>query len=145
MPPTRYPGNGEETRWSKTLASVRKHSACFFGTLKGRFRILKLPVPFQKKDDVDNVFFACCTIHNMLHSYGGLGELEENADWAGSDGLHDSEVSTPDTDHSSVGIRRNNGSRGVIEVESAHKELKRKLIAHYAYRRTKKEDITWLT
>ena len=59
MPPTKYPGNGEETRWSKTLESVRKDVECFFGILKGRFRILKLPILYSDKEDIENVFFAC--------------------------------------------------------------------------------------
>lgn len=143
MPPTKYPGNGEETRWSKTLESVRKDVECFFGILKGRFRILKLPILYRDKEDIDNVFFACCILHNMLHSYDGLDELEENADWAGLDGLHDPDVAPPEVDHSSVGIRQNSGSHEV-EVESAHHDLKNKLIAHYSYRR-QQGDITWLS
>lgn len=143
MAPTKYPPNGEETRWSKTLESVRKDVECFFGILKGRFRILKLPILYRRQEDIDNMFFTCCILHNMLHSFDGLGELEENANWAGLDGLHDPEVADPSTDHSSVGRRSRRGNEEV-EVEAAHKDLKNKLVAHFAYRR-KRNDITWLS
>ena len=52
--------------WSKWIESVRKDVECTFGILKGRFRILKVPMPFHTKERVDNVFFTCCVLHNML-------------------------------------------------------------------------------
>ena len=103
MEPTKYPLNEEDTKWSKWLESVRNDVECFFGILKGRFRILKLPIIFRKKSDIDNVFFTCCTIHNILHSFDGLDELEPDAQWAGGDGLHDAWIANPTTDFSSVG------------------------------------------
>lgn len=79
----------------------------------------------------------------MLHSSDGLGELEEPANWAGLDSLHDLEVAEPSTDHNSVGRRSRRGNEDV-EVEAAHKDLNNKLVAHLAYRR-KRNDITWLS
>ncbi|CAN0006671.1 unnamed protein product, partial [Sphacelaria rigidula] len=43
-PLPKFPGTVMESRWSKALESVRKDVECFFGILKGRFRILKLGV-----------------------------------------------------------------------------------------------------
>ncbi|CAN0447495.1 unnamed protein product, partial [Pylaiella littoralis] len=38
--PSKFAGTDIEIRWSKALESVRKDVECFFGILKGRFRIL---------------------------------------------------------------------------------------------------------
>ncbi|CAM9763923.1 unnamed protein product, partial [Hapterophycus canaliculatus] len=74
IPPSKWPGSDEESRWSKALESVRKDVECFFGILKGRFRILKLGILFHDRDAIDYMFFTCCTLHNMLHAFDGLDE-----------------------------------------------------------------------
>ncbi|CAN0043663.1 unnamed protein product, partial [Pylaiella littoralis] len=74
IPPTKWPTTDMETRWSRALESVRKDVECFFGILKGRFRILKLGILFQNLEDIDNMFFTCCVLHNMLHAFDGLDE-----------------------------------------------------------------------
>ena len=50
---------------------MRKDVECTFGILKGRWRILKVPMPFHTKREVDNVFFTCCALHNMLLEHDG--------------------------------------------------------------------------
>ncbi|CAN0416889.1 unnamed protein product, partial [Ascophyllum nodosum] len=55
-----------EMQFSKHLESVRKDVECFFGILRGRFRILKLPILFRSRERIDNAFFTCCILHNML-------------------------------------------------------------------------------
>ena len=46
--------------WSKWVEeSVRKDVECLFGILKDRWRCLKLPLFYQNKKDIDNMFFAC--------------------------------------------------------------------------------------
>ncbi|CAN0393522.1 unnamed protein product, partial [Pylaiella littoralis] len=74
IPPSKFAGTDIEIRWSKALESVRKDVECFFGILKGRFRILKLGILFQSLEDINNMFFTCCTLHNMLHAFDGLDE-----------------------------------------------------------------------
>ncbi|CAM9373054.1 unnamed protein product, partial [Discosporangium mesarthrocarpum] len=64
-------------KWSKRLESVRKDVECFFGSLNGRFRILKMPLMFwasnaNLREKSDNIFFVCCTLQSMLLAYGGL-------------------------------------------------------------------------
>jgi hypothetical protein len=49
--------------------------------VQGRFRILKLPIELHKKEDVDNVFFTCCAIHNHLHIFDGRDAWEAGVDW----------------------------------------------------------------
>ena len=139
--PTKYPLSAAETQYSKALESARKDVECFFGVLKGRFRILKLPILYRKKEAVDNLFFTCCILHNMLHDYDGLDKLEENIDWAGKDGLHDAWIHSPQGDDSSVGRR---GVSESLEFETAHDELKTMLITSYTWRK-KHDDIVWLS
>ena len=75
MNPTKSPHKEEDTIFSKRLESVRKDMECFFGSVKGRFRILKLPLLFQDREAIDDVWFTCSTLHNVMHSFDGLGEL----------------------------------------------------------------------
>lgn len=98
MEPTKCPQNKEDTIFSKRLESVRKEVECFFGRVKGRFRTLKLPLLFQDKDVIVNVWFTCCILHNLLHAFDGLGELEAGVDWSGREGLHDACIADPETD-----------------------------------------------
>ncbi|CAN0386644.1 unnamed protein product, partial [Pylaiella littoralis] len=88
MAPTKYAIEKGDTVFSNRLESSRKDVECYFGIVKGRFRINKLAIPYHKKEDIDNVFFTCCILHNMLHSYDNKGEMGEEPNWAGSAGLH---------------------------------------------------------
>ena len=104
------------------MNSSRKDVEDFFGILKGRFRILKLPNQFHSKKKIDNVFFSCVALHNMIHVFDGRDVWEStDVDYSGVDGLfHDEEDAhwkrpkvrregntweyvTPDEDHSTVG------------------------------------------
>ncbi|CAM9749108.1 unnamed protein product, partial [Ectocarpus fasciculatus] len=67
--PSKYPLSENDLLFSKRLESVRKDVECFFGILKGRFRILKLAMAYQSQERIDNVFFTCCILHNMLHTF----------------------------------------------------------------------------
>ncbi|CAM9772881.1 unnamed protein product, partial [Sphacelaria rigidula] len=58
--PTKAPLTQGEIEWSKWLESVRKDVECFFSSLKGRFRILKLPILYRRRDDIDKLFLTCC-------------------------------------------------------------------------------------
>lgn len=109
----------------------------FLGTLKGRFRILKLLALNRKKDSIDNMIFASCILHNMLRAYR---DLEVGMDWAGVDGLHDARIRSPTVD---VSCLVDPGCDDALEAESAHNELKRQLITSFAYRQ-KHNDIAVL-
>lgn len=52
-----FPGNEAETKYSKASESVRKDVECFFGVLKGRCRILKLPTLCRKKESMQQRVF----------------------------------------------------------------------------------------
>jgi len=45
--------------WRKHMESVRKDTECFFG----RF---KTPLTFHDKGDIDNAFFTCVALQNIL-------------------------------------------------------------------------------
>ncbi|CAB1119739.1 unnamed protein product [Ectocarpus sp. CCAP 1310/34] len=127
-----------ESKWSKAPESVREDVECFFGILKGRFRILKLGILFQDKNVIDNLFFTCCTSHNVLHAFDGLDELETVEDWGGRAGLHDAWDNDPLLDESTVGSTSPTPADddGTTTIpEAAHEELKNALIAHVEFRR----------
>lgn len=142
--PTKCPVNKQDTMFSKWLESVRKDVECFFGRVKGRFRILKLPLLFRQKIHIDNIWFTCCILHNLLHEYDGLDKLEDNVHWAGQDGLHDAWIADPETDVSTVGMRSGGVGEEKMERESEHDLLKNALIESFTYR-AMRNDITWLS
>lgn len=84
----------DEALFSCQMESTRKDVERFFGILKGRFRCLKLPILFHKKEDIDNMFFTCVILHNMILQYDGRDKLwEEDINWVGEqEGAHDNEV-----------------------------------------------------
>ncbi|CAM9977788.1 unnamed protein product, partial [Discosporangium mesarthrocarpum] len=94
VPPT-FKASSTHAHLSRSiwLESVRKDVECYFRRLKGRFRILNLPMlhwvssnhPREKID----MFFTCCILQNMLRAYDGLGTQESGVDWMGRDGMHD--------------------------------------------------------
>ncbi|CAM9986672.1 unnamed protein product [Discosporangium mesarthrocarpum] len=54
-----------QLKWSNWLESVRKDVESYFGRLKGRFRILKLPIIYwassnHRREKIGNLFFTCC-------------------------------------------------------------------------------------
>ncbi len=139
--------------FSKHLESVRKDIECTFGILKGRFRILKIPVLFQSQAVIDNIFKTCCVLHNMiLYMKNVDSRWEDDVNWGGEYGYHDIQdwgriISvgiasnannrrttemrlTPDLDLSSQG-----GFSSIFDseedVEETHTELRRKLITHF--------------
>ena len=56
------------------MESKRKHIECGFGILKQRFRILKLPLLMHDYDEIDDMFFTCCILHNMCIDFDGADD-----------------------------------------------------------------------
>ena len=94
--PTRHSSDADEIRFSRHIESVRKDIERTFGVLKGRFRILKMPVRFRDKDQVDNVFWTCAILHNMIRRLDFHTLWEEGVDWRGADGDHEVPVGEED-------------------------------------------------
>ena len=61
-----------ECEWSGLMESMRKDVERTFGSLKGRFRILKYGFPLNNKETVDNTVFTCMILHNMLLKWDNL-------------------------------------------------------------------------
>ena len=140
MEPSKYPLSKGDLLFSKRLESVRKDVDCFFGILKIRFRILKLAMTYQQQKRIDSVFFTCCILHNMLHTYDGMDGLEENVNWVGSAELQNTWEHHPDS--SSVGAKDFNEKP---QIEAGHALLKRQLITSFMFRKKHKRDIVWLS
>ena len=47
---------------------------------KGRFRLLRGSILFHDREQIDNVWFTACILHNMLHKFDGLDRLEHDVD-----------------------------------------------------------------
>ena len=60
--------------------------------LKARFRILQGPMRYQEVEKNDNIFWTCCIIHNMLHTYNSMDEMVADLHWAGAGGDPDDDV-----------------------------------------------------
>ena len=68
--------------WSEWLESLRKDVECLFGVLKSRFRILRNPVTFHTIDDIQNIMFCCCILHNLIVSADGIDTAwEDDVAW----------------------------------------------------------------
>jgi hypothetical protein len=78
IPPMTIATNEDEVRWSKHLESVRKDVECAFGSLKVRFKILKVPLMYRDVEHVDNIFYSCAILHNMLLRWDGRELMEED-------------------------------------------------------------------
>jgi hypothetical protein len=138
--------DADELSWSKRAESVRKDIECTFGILKGRFKILKLPMFYHSsknahtgKERVDNVFFTCCMLHNMLLLHDKLMDWEAGVDWSRADGLWDQGTPfdyLPEFDFS-VASENLLAMPAVpdegVEVEEGWGELRAKLVAHFAH------------
>jgi hypothetical protein len=73
-----HEANGhKEVHWSEFLESVRKDVECTFGILKGRFRILRNGLQYDR-DVSTNIVKTCSILHNMLLAYDGLDEFKWN-------------------------------------------------------------------
>lgn len=93
IPPFKVYANSNEARWSKWAESMRKDVECTFGILKGRFRILKTGIRLHSFTTMDNIWFTCCALHNMLLEIDGLAlnwAAGVRSDYEGVLGQHDS-------------------------------------------------------
>ena len=64
----------EHHHWTKRLVSVRKDVEYSFGRLKRRFGLLRDSIEYQSQSAIDNAFFSCCVLHNMLHEFDHMDE-----------------------------------------------------------------------
>jgi len=80
--PFKHAHTEDALMWAKRMESVRKDSECTFGTMKNRFRVLRLPFLCNNLERVDTTFRACATLHNMLLHYDGYDTIgHRHSDW----------------------------------------------------------------
>ena len=154
--PMKHTTNPAAAHFSTNLESVRKDVEDLFGILKMRFRILKHAVELHNQDQIDNVFFTCCILHNILHHYDGFDtRWEEHILWDSMD---------PDDEYDDL---YDGPQQRLIRVRAAHRVhihhlvgfivddvdteytddyriLRQKLITHHSVA-ARKEELCWLT
>lgn len=135
----------EETAYYQLLVSVRKRTECVFGLNKQRFRLLKTPMLFKTKSQIDNVMLTCCRLHNKLGDARGV-----RTKW---DGIFDNDWSADELKSLKKKLRRKVSLAKMVErisgvdfdasssgfhgppdtsKHAGHDELQQKLIAHCA-------------
>jgi DDE superfamily endonuclease len=85
IPPMKARTSQKEKAFSEMLESLRKDVECTFGILKGRWRYLKTGIRLQNVDCVDDVWFTCCALHNMLLDADGQTDNWETVDMVDAD------------------------------------------------------------
>jgi hypothetical protein len=161
--PVKHTCDEDLCRWSRWVESVRKDVECTFGILKGRFRILKMPVLLQSKDDIDNVFWTCCVLHNIILRSDNRTRLwEEGVDWEGEYGHHDiADVGKEfrvhrvvDSQWQRVQIRVNRAldlsiqtsfvaaSSEPTEIHDTHIAFRNKLVSHFT-KKYRAQEVIW--
>ena len=163
--PLKHTSIPKDALWSKWVESVRKDVECVFGILKGRFRCLKLPIYLHDQNVIDDMFFTCCILHNMLLTEDGYDRRwEHGVNWAGQAGNHEesempeifrqhyirSRNATATTDYSLIGFNAVMNNYAIThhdveeEVEITQETLRRRLIEHFGYCYQRNE-INWLS
>ena len=82
MNPMKHTAIRSDRLWSEWLESTRKDVECTFGGLKSRWRFLRNGIVLQDQHSIDNAFFTCCILHNMILEDDGLDcRWEKDVDW----------------------------------------------------------------
>ena len=110
----------------------------------------------QSQQELDNVFFTCCILHNILIEYNGYdSQWEDNIDWQNThpDDEFDEEYDIFQLQNERAQERFVNESVDVnnltiqdameVEVEPDFHSLRSKLITHFSQAKLKGE-VTWL-
>eukprot|EP00656_Telonema_subtile_P009254 TRINITY_DN14344_c0_g1_i1.p1 TRINITY_DN14344_c0_g1~~TRINITY_DN14344_c0_g1_i1.p1 ORF type:complete len:245 (-),score=52.71 TRINITY_DN14344_c0_g1_i1:36-770(-) len=132
-----------ERAFSRRAESVRKDVECLFGILKGRWRLLKLPMLYHgnnSRKKCDNVFMTCCMLHNILLQHDGLMDWEAEVDWSQADGLWDestdyADVPELDLNREEFQERDKWAAEGEVDLSELHswQALREKLVTHFAH------------
>ena len=128
---------------SKRLESVRKDSECTFGTMKNRFRVLRLPFLCNTMGQIDDTFRACTALHNMLlrhDCYHSIGH--RSSDWQ----AERYERQRADLDKSRMDRTYMRGPDPLlpgVEREPSFLALREAILKHFEMARKKKE-VRWL-
>jgi DDE superfamily endonuclease len=113
IPPVKTCTSQKEKAFSEMLESLRKDVECTFGILKGRWRYLKTGIRLQNVDCVDDVWFTCCALHNLLLDADAQTEQWETVDMVDAD----EELGQEDFNDIPFALRRLRRRRQLIELE----------------------------
>jgi len=80
--PLKWVMTDREGAFSKAAESSRKDSECTFGSVKGRFRVLKTGIRVHSLGVVEHIVRTCFAMHNQLLHLDGF-----DMSWLGDDGL----------------------------------------------------------
>jgi hypothetical protein len=154
MYPSKHSDNFDEQCWSEMVESLRKDIECLFGELKAAFSILKFGPRFRDLDVVDDIFLACCAMHNQRKRAAGLDKVWAPADLDEDDPEEADEngnIQARLTALSSVGgLGRGGGDHrvvveGVDSLEALnHDQVKNRLVTHFKHAYEKGE-VEWPT
>lgn len=140
--------NRDQRYWSEWMESVRKDVECLFGRLKSRFRFLKNSIELHQQAQIDNVFFTCCILHNMILMYDGLdSRWEDYVNWEELDPVDDASAvngaRSKSTSRGSLLRSRVNANLNLIpessirgnitikDIDPSHQQRREELVVHF--------------
>lgn len=84
--PLKHSEDPDVNLFCAALESIRKDVECFFGILKIRFRYIDGKIEVHSFEEIDNVMYVCCILHNMLLEHDGFSDRWRDLDeWADPD------------------------------------------------------------
>lgn len=136
--------------WGKRLESVRKDTECTFGSMKKRFTVLKTHMRYHDSEKIDNVFYTCCILHNMLLKFDGWDQRAAYEEfWSPANNLSENLSTSFDRDDDLVGYdARYFGYDAPIDLAVDHhpgfREKREALIRHFTIQARNKQ-LFWLS
>ena len=79
--PFKHTGDYDAAKWPSQRESVRKDVEDVFGILKHRSRYMNRAVELHNQDEIDNMFFTCCILNNVLLKYDGYDKRRDDVIW----------------------------------------------------------------
>lgn len=142
--------------WSEWVESCRKDVECVFGNMKKRFRFLKNAIELHTQHHIDNAFFTCCILHNMILMYDGLdSRWEDDVDWEILDPLDTETGNNNNVNRAAILMARVDGctshllsnrvidgNETVRESDKSHESVRQALVTHFE-RRFNDKSIAW--
>lgn len=136
----------KEIAWSNHLEGIRKDVECTFGILKKRFMCLKQAIRLHTKNEIDNMFFACCILHNILLASPPSNENDAAEDTVDNDAdtmiishhifaENDTIVTVGKILDNSIVYAHSTNIGTNVEVDDGFSKIRNKLIDDYSVRK----------
>jgi hypothetical protein len=74
--PFKWPGVGMDHKCLSHLESTRKDIELTFGSIEQIFEWLVNPLKIQEAHRIEQLFYACCVLHNIILDYNGADTLK---------------------------------------------------------------------